>query len=417
MINIEDYSQIKFSCKCGKIHSSYTKHIICESGAINKIADLCKLSLKCGTLGIVYDKKLSSCAGSIEEILKSNSYKTILFEFDDKDDIKTCNALLNAQEDIRLWIAIGTGKIANCVKYVSSQRHNEWICVMSAPTTDSILYPYSEYIHDCKRELIECNPPVSLIADLDIIQNAPKQCIASGYGTLVSKLLRLFDLKAEKIVKDNDCNELYNIFNENLMEFFENQSATSLQTKICVTLIRLGIISQFCPIDYLQGVEYDIACDLCNLKKERLLGENLMLICITVFCVLRSYLANQPDNLFIPCDINKKIRYLDKQCNKNSLVTYANYKKDQYSASYMLITKEYADDLICDLNYYLSAMKGKIKCFRRIYKDLGLWLGEYMTIENLHDIVCASASVSNKSSLFKSIVLSGAIDCLEKDIG
>lgn len=420
MIHLNDYNAIQTQCKCGKTHSTYTKGIFYCENAIEKIAEACKSVISFGRIGLVFDENLASYGNQCESELKKEGYCVSVFTFPQgyESTLASCDDLITSREDIRLWIALGTGTIANTVRYSAFQRGNEWICFLTAPTTDSVMYASSEFFENGVKSVFVCKPPVCVVIDQNIISNAPKECIAAGYGTLFSKLLTAFDIVFDETTSCRRCRYIAEEFKENLLDFFQTQSCEQIEQRICRSLVRIGLVTQLSgDDDYSVGVEYDCALALGEYASDkRLVGENLMLATLTSYCVYSAYLSLLPDDLYIPCDITEQLRWLDKNCNLDMINLLSERQTDCEDAAKLYVLKEYGEDLNSALNSLFSGIKGKIKQFKRLYKDAGFWLCRYVSKEDLFKVVTTACVLSKKPNLLRSIKLGGALeDCLPFD--
>ncbi len=85
-------------------------------------------------------------------------------------------------------IAVGSGTINDIVKLASYEAERRYIVVATAASVDG----YSSYGAAMQREgfkkTLECSAPLVIIADSDILRNAPAEMTAAGYADLVSKI-------------------------------------------------------------------------------------------------------------------------------------------------------------------------------------------------------------------------------------
>lgn len=413
MINLNGYTPTEHLCKCGKTHNAYTKFIETGDGATDRLPSVCKKIIAEGRIGIVCDENVKHIAEEAESLLVRAGYRTRLFCYPCgfESTREAADKLIRASEDIRLWVAVGTGNIADVVRYSASCRANEWVALMTAPTTDSILFPYCEFTENSARVVLRATPPIALIADYTTIENAPKYTIAAGYGTLVSKLLRAFDFYFDEVTDRGRCKYLTSEFCENLTDFFKTQSCETVSLRICRTLIRLGIVAQLADEeDFTQGGEYFAArCLRMHCDNKRLTGENAAIAAFSAYCILNGYLSVCPDDMFIPASAPEFFRYLDKTCKISAITLLCNAKHNSQSEAHLYVVKEYAEDLLKKLKELIPSPNGMAKQFRRLYDDAGYWLGSYCTRDSALKTV-AAAYASYSDGLLSSVVLGGALE-------
>jgi glycerol-1-phosphate dehydrogenase [NAD(P)+] len=85
-------------------------------------------------------------------------------------------------------IAVGSGTINDIVKRASYEAERRYMVVATAASVDG----YSSYGAAIQREgfkkTLECSAPLAIVADSDILRNAPAEMTAAGYADLVSKI-------------------------------------------------------------------------------------------------------------------------------------------------------------------------------------------------------------------------------------
>lgn len=412
MTDLNGYSPIEYCCKCGKTHRSYTRAVVTEDNALEKLPSVCKDVLAEGRLGIVCDENVRPIAERAESLLARAGYMTRLYALPAGfSDLRAqAHKLVEAREDVRLWVAVGTGSIADTVRYAASQRANEWVLVLTAPTTDSVLYPYCDFFENGERLVVRANPPIAVVADYTVISSAPKFTIAAGYGTLLSKLLRSFDFTFDQVTGKGRCEYLTREFCENVAYYFDTQSCESDSLRICRSLIRLGIVAQLADEeDFCQGGEYFAArCLGARTGGKRLTGENSAICAFVGYCILNSYLATSPDDLFIPSSLPEYFRYLDKNCDLNNIKLLAGAKVRHDSEAHLYVLREYSGDLLSKLRELFAGVKGYTRHFRRMYEDAGYWLGSYCdTSAAVQTVTAAYAAFGD--GLLSSMARGGAL--------
>jgi glycerol-1-phosphate dehydrogenase [NAD(P)+] len=87
-----------------------------------------------------------------------------------------------------LPVAVGSGTINDLTKRASFEAGLPYIVVATAPSMDGYTASGAALVADGVKQTFECPAPEMVIADLDILRNAPSSMIASGYGDLVGKI-------------------------------------------------------------------------------------------------------------------------------------------------------------------------------------------------------------------------------------
>ncbi len=85
-------------------------------------------------------------------------------------------------------IAVGSGTINDLVKRASHEVNQSYAVFPTAPSVDGYTAYGAALIVDGFKTTLPCNPPLLVLADTEIIRNAPLDMIASGYGDLSAKI-------------------------------------------------------------------------------------------------------------------------------------------------------------------------------------------------------------------------------------
>ena len=131
-----------------------------------------------GLIAILYDVKLKDYADSLSSSFRGGNHTTIATCLAEEIPVHT-----------RFVIGIGAGRIAGEVRRKSTTLGVDCALIFSAPTTDTILSPNQS------RNLN------AVFLDRGLIDSCPKECVASGWGIILSEPLRNFeDYYAERVL-------------------------------------------------------------------------------------------------------------------------------------------------------------------------------------------------------------------------
>lgn len=84
-------------------------------------------------------------------------------------------------------VAVGSGVINDLVKYAAHGLGVDYSCVATAASMDGYSSAGSPLSVDGFKKTIACRPPVAIMADLDVIADAPAEMAGWGYGDLAGK--------------------------------------------------------------------------------------------------------------------------------------------------------------------------------------------------------------------------------------
>ena len=238
-------------CNCGKTHTCDIKYVFVEKGAIAKLSQLCEQKSK---ILIVADENTFGAAGeNVEQVLGDKVAAEVVFA-GDSILIPNENAIEKVQEHLEgidLIIGIGSGVIQDLCKYVSFYSKIPYMIVATAPSMDGYASTGAAMILKGMKETVSTGLPVAIIADVDVLKNAPLEMIKAGYGDIIGKYSALNDWKLSHLINDEYfCQYIYDTtykMIENTLSAAEGllkRDAISVKT-LMEALIIVGIMMSF----------------------------------------------------------------------------------------------------------------------------------------------------------------------------
>ena len=187
-------------CDCGKNHSCSIECVYIESGAVKRLTELCR---NFDNILLVADGNTFSAAGDkVESALTCKNLKKAIFSGDtllipDENAIDEVNKNI---EGIDLIVGIGSGVIQDICKYVAFFSGKPYMIVATAPSMDGYASDGAAMILGGMKETVKAGLPKAIIADVDVLKNAPFEMIQAGYGDIVGKYSALCDWKLSSLV-------------------------------------------------------------------------------------------------------------------------------------------------------------------------------------------------------------------------
>lgn len=200
------------SCACGKNHTCPIEAVYIEKGATKRLATLCD---GFDHILVVADQNTFAAAGEqTMAALADKQKKQVIFSgatilVPNEAAIQSVTEQL---EGIDLIVGIGSGVIQDLCKYVSFYNDLPYIIVATAPSMDGYASNGAAMITDGMKVTYSAGLPMAIVADTEIIKNAPLDMLKAGYGDIIGKFSALNDWKLSRVVNDEYfCDYIYNL--------------------------------------------------------------------------------------------------------------------------------------------------------------------------------------------------------------
>ncbi|QGQ46465.1 sn-glycerol-1-phosphate dehydrogenase [Metabacillus sediminilitoris] len=208
MITLNELSNLSKSCTCGNRHYEITiEDINISYNALNEAVTYIK-NKEFQKVAIVADQITFQVAGEkLASLLvegKVNSEVVIIQpnELDDviADEISLIEAMLGISQDTNVVIAVGTGTIHDIARFASFKMGKPFISVPTAPSVDGFNSMGAPVVIKGFKLTYQMHSPIAIFADLSILQEAPKELIAAGFGDMIGKYTSLADWKFSHLI-------------------------------------------------------------------------------------------------------------------------------------------------------------------------------------------------------------------------
>lgn len=238
-------------CSCGKVHKCDIKSVYIEKGATARLGELCK---SYSNILVVADENTFSAAGeSTINALSDKCIKKVIFDgktilIPDERAIAKVNESVEGAE---LIIGIGSGVIQDLCKYVSFFAKIPYMVVATAPSMDGYASDGAAMILNGMKETVKAWLPRAIVADTDVLKNAPMDMIKAGYGDIIGKYSALCDWKLSRVVNDEYfCDYIYNTTYDMIINTQKNARAIIARDEESIrllfeALIVVGIMMSF----------------------------------------------------------------------------------------------------------------------------------------------------------------------------
>lgn len=204
-------------CSCGRYHSCDIGFVAIEHGAIRHLENLCA---QYRSILLVADENTYAVAGEkTESALGGKKLSRVIFSgktvlIPNEAAIEQVQAALPGHE---LIVGVGSGVIQDLCKYVSFYSGVPYYIVATAPSMDGYASTGAAMITGGMKVTYSAKVPEAILADTEILKDAPFDMIQAGYGDIIGKYSALNDWKLSHAVNGEYlCREIYDMTMEAL---------------------------------------------------------------------------------------------------------------------------------------------------------------------------------------------------------
>ena len=200
-------------CECGRTHRCEIKHVIIEDDAIARAGELADTYNH--ILLVADNNTYPICGDFVKDQIKDKCENVLIYKSEgllvpNEAAIDTMQRLLTDNTD--LIIGIGSGVIQDLCKYVSFYAKLPYHIIATAPSMDGYASAGAAMITGNMKVTYGAHVPEAIIADVNILKNAPMDMIRSGYGDILGKFSCLNDWKLSNVVNSEYlCDYVYDL--------------------------------------------------------------------------------------------------------------------------------------------------------------------------------------------------------------
>jgi len=211
-MNFEELLRDK-PCSCGMTHRCSIKHVIVESGAVKKVGSLLGGYRK--ILLVADTNTYATCGDAVKAQIGEKLESVLIYRREgllipNEEAIEEMRAKLTKDTD--LIVGIGSGVIQDLCKCVSFQEKLPYHIIATAPSMDGYASVGAAMIIGGMKVTYSAHVPEAIIADCDILKDAPMDMIKSGYGDILGKYSCLNDWKLARTVRgEYFCQYVYDL--------------------------------------------------------------------------------------------------------------------------------------------------------------------------------------------------------------
>lgn len=195
---ISQWAGMEYSCACGKSHKVDIQAIRVGSGVIQELPGILR-DLAASHIFLVADNYTYEAAGrQVEQLLDQAglAYHKRVFQTEtplvpNEYALGSVLAAMTSQDDMLL--AVGSGTLNDVTKYVSARTGIPYVIAATAPSMDGYASTVAPTILDGFKTTLPAVYPAAIVADVDILKDAPMPMLTAGFGDIIGKFTSLAD--------------------------------------------------------------------------------------------------------------------------------------------------------------------------------------------------------------------------------
>ncbi|OCB00194.1 sn-glycerol-1-phosphate dehydrogenase [Clostridium beijerinckii] len=225
---IEEMADMEFDCGCGKKHRIDIKHIYVGENVYNRILDVAKEILPKEILLVSDNNTYKALGKCVENELTESGYKVnniILVSDGDliPDEKAIGRVLVEVNNETGLIVAVGSGSINDICRIISAKTHIPYVIMGTAPSMDGYASTVSPLIIDGAKVTYPGTNPYAIIADSNIMKDAPFEMICAGFGDILGKYTALSDWRLSNTIHNEYfCDTTEKLVRNAMYKCFEN---------------------------------------------------------------------------------------------------------------------------------------------------------------------------------------------------
>jgi glycerol-1-phosphate dehydrogenase [NAD(P)+] len=251
-----DYLNTEIDCDCGQKHRCDIDKIIIEENAIAKLSEIIMSGFYHNTC-VVCDKTTKEIAGkAVFQELRSNLIHFEEITLDEREPIADEKSIgeimVNIAPKCDLIIAVGSGTINDLCKFISYKMGIDYIIVATAPSMDGYASNVAPLIVKRSKCTYEVGIAKAIIADTNILADAPYSMIIAGVGDILGKYVCLADWKLSSIVTgEYFCNIVEELVRDSIQLVVDNLSKIKERDKDAIATLMEALVLSGIAMSYI----------------------------------------------------------------------------------------------------------------------------------------------------------------------
>lgn len=239
-------ADLEFDCACGQHHSVGIHKILIGSGVVRETGRvLQELGFK-RTYVLMDDHTQKAAGEAVLPLLCHEQLDYHCHVFGPHlvpDENCLGAALMHLEPEDDCIVAIGSGTLNDVCRLLSARTKIPYIIVCTAPSMDGYASTVSPMIIGGHKITLPGVYPLAIVADTDIMKDAPMEMLRSGFGDVLGKFTALADWRlSEKINGEYLCEDCFQLMKKVLNRCCENAPLLQKRDPKAVEAVTEGLI-------------------------------------------------------------------------------------------------------------------------------------------------------------------------------
>ncbi|MFW5991607.1 MAG: sn-glycerol-1-phosphate dehydrogenase [Halanaerobiaceae bacterium] len=210
-------------------------------GLLSKLADMNKIYL-------IADENTFDAAGEdIYKLLNEENYQVKNLVLQGEKIVADTDYLFKVFNNVSrdgYFLACGSGTINDLTRYVSYKLEQPYLVAATAPSMDGYASPVSPITVDGVKATYNAVIPEAVVADTEVLKDAPWKMIQAGFGDLLGKISALMDWKLSNIIFGEDLiGEAISLVERELLRLISNRSGLKERAVESIGTLTRGLIN------------------------------------------------------------------------------------------------------------------------------------------------------------------------------
>jgi len=197
-------------CKCGREHEMVTKAAIIEKDCLFNFESYMEQYGITGKRCVIYGE--NSYKATEGKHPRADQELILDPEGLHANEISTAYALERIETDVEVLIAVGSGTIHDITRFCAYTRGIRFVSCPTAASVDGFCSTVAAMTWHGYKKTMTAVAPELVIADVEVIKNAPSELIRSGVGDIMAKYIALTDWEiSHKLIGEYLCPEIFEL--------------------------------------------------------------------------------------------------------------------------------------------------------------------------------------------------------------